>query len=148
MFMEKIKFEISPDEWHGYTAEFLACQEEGGDLYSVQVSPIYVTGISKGDIVECEITASGRIFKKVAQKSGNWTYRVIINKALGFENVEDFLTEIFEFVEIEEEVSENFILFSLCVQPKAVNKVYEILERFYLEHKIDFEEANVGAAPT
>ncbi|WP_312404249.1 DUF4265 domain-containing protein [Rhizobium sp.] len=146
--MEKIKFEIPPNEWHGYTAEFLACREEGGGLYSVQVSPIYVKGISKGDIIECDTAVEGRIFTKIARKSGNWTYRVIVNKAPGFENVQDFLTGIFDFVEIEEDVSEGFILFSLCVRPEAVNKVYEVLERFYLEHKLDFEEANVGAPPT
>jgi hypothetical protein len=141
--MKVVSFPIEDDPWHGYSSEALACQELDG-VYRVSANPFFVRGVAKGDLIQCK-QLDGRLeFEKLIEKSGNWTYRVIMARRNAFEDLESFLTEIYDYVDISEEITEHMMMFSLCVPPTAVRHVYKVLEKYLELDVLDFEEANLG----
>ena len=71
------KLEQDEDDWPPVGAEGLWCQPVNS-LYRVETCPLFVKGISVGDLIEAEADEDGRVFQfTVAEPSANSTVWLI-----------------------------------------------------------------------
>lgn len=78
---QKILFELEMAEHHDFSAETLWTEIIGHNKYRLLNIPLYVYGVSFGDIVEAlhvDQEASFPVFTRVVEQAGHSTYRVFV----------------------------------------------------------------------
>jgi hypothetical protein len=78
----KVRFELSPADWHGVSGERLwAAPADEPGTFELQNSPFHATGVSYLDIVAARPAEDSTIFnfERVVRHSGHSTYMIVLD---------------------------------------------------------------------
>lgn len=144
----KVHFPLSPqDRSQGVEAENLWAMKLGRDKFKLDNIPFYVYGVSSGDIVTAEMADGRLVFRRVVERGGHSTYRLLVKDEAGFES-EHFkrLRVQLEKLGCSYEVAKRRWI-AVDVPPDTdVFAVYKLLESGEGAGDWDFEEGHCGHA--
>lgn len=89
--MTKVRFKLPDDSVHQSETEGIWVEYLGDNKYRISNIPFYVYGVSYDDIVEAEEQDGQLFYAKTVSKSGNNTFRLIIEKGVSEETFKEYV---------------------------------------------------------
>jgi Domain of unknown function (DUF4265) len=144
----KISFEADPGDWHGMAGERLWATELGNGHYRIDNVPLYVNGVSYGDIVSAKPEDGSLAFGGVVRPGGNSTYRMLLRSPYGRRDFERYWARLEPLGCFYESSRDPEDVFAINVPSEAdVHAVYAILEEGAAEGVWHFDEGNFEHPP-
>jgi hypothetical protein len=144
---ERIRFELTGDvdePLPASGAEYLWAKRLAGDRFMIDNIPIYVRGVSCGDVVAAEYSEGELHFQRVTRRGGHSTYRLFLVSCRSLlEPPVKALWDSLSGLGCSFEGLAGGPLFAIDVPPESdIHAVYSELERAEHAGIWDFEEAN------
>jgi hypothetical protein len=145
MALVKIKIPLPSDDPSGGEAEWLWAEPTGGDMFALKNVPIFVFGLSCGDVVTAKSHGGTLVFNDIVERGGHSTYRLYVKSDRKSPEVIRLL-ETLERMHCEIEVATDKII-GVDVLPSAdIYNVYRVLEDAERAGILEFEEGHCGHA--
>lgn len=84
--MEKILFDLGKDAWHGFTEESVWATPLHGDVFRIENTPFFASGVSYKDTLRTQVIDGVRRTSSIVARAGHSTFRIIV---LGSEHKSD-----------------------------------------------------------
>lgn len=84
---------LPESDWHSFSAETIWATPLGDSLYRIENTPFFVDDISYQDIVFAKEEGEGTIpiVRGVTKRSGNSTYRILLEGNIGYEQFCEYI---------------------------------------------------------
>jgi hypothetical protein len=146
--MVKIKIPVPPNDPSEVEAEWLWAEKVGDNAYALRNIPIFVYGLSSGDVVKVKDEDGFLVFDSVAQPGGHSTYRIYTKSSEGWRDLKDPKVEkVIQSLlgmHCKMENSNNRII-GIDVLPEAdLHAVYKVMDDAEKAGILQFEEGHCG----
>jgi hypothetical protein len=111
--------EVDDDGWPPVDSERMWASVVGADLYRLENTPWFATGVAEGDIVQAKARADGEwpFFVEVAEWSGNCTIRIIPLKDGELMGDQGRVLDLFSALGVTGEGAGSYPIVALTVPP-------------------------------
>lgn len=77
---ERVRIDLPPNAWHGHATETVWADRTAHDSFRLRSIPLFVNGVSVGDVVAVRWDAGQAVLDHVILRGGHSTYRIFLLK--------------------------------------------------------------------